>query len=210
MAGTDFTPFDFFNDNDLDFSTPVASPHSTGLAMPGPKGQGPTSSALLYTITWMIRLRKGRLMKLTEDTIENVDIAPGVYWKENLESKFASEAQERVPEPQYQHHDTIITVSTSKRGEHNLEKSFPKLDIDWTVIENKLRSWSHQKYNLRVTILLIYKESQLATKNKAGRGATKRHVAALDKLVYPAKSNRHMSRVARRLPAFPVPERLVH
>lgn len=123
-------------------------------------------------------------MKLTDDTIENVDVAPGVYWKDNLESKVMSEAQGRVPEPQYDHHDTIITVSTSKRGEHKFEKPFRKLDIDWQVIENKLRSWSNSKDSLRVTILLIYNESQQApATKKAGRGATKKHIAALDKLV---------------------------
>ena len=48
---------------------------------------------MLYTITWMLRLRKGRLMKLTEDTTENIDSAPSAYWKVNLESKLASETQ---------------------------------------------------------------------------------------------------------------------
>lgn len=95
-------------------------------------------------------------MKLTEDTVENIDIAPGAYWKVNLESKLASEAQERVPSAQYQHHDTIVTVTTSKRGEHDFEKTFPKLDIDWTVIENKLRSWSNPKHRLKVTIIDKY------------------------------------------------------
>ena len=196
MSDTDFAIpfFGFDNYDELDLSTPVASPTDPGgpqrseLAIPDSSGQGPSSSSLLYTVTWMMRLRKGRLMKLTEDTIEDIDIAPGAYWKQNLETKLASEAQERVPEPQYQHHDTIITVFTSKRGEPKFEKPFRRLEIDWTVIENKLRSWSDAKHSLRVTILLIYKESQQAATSKAGRGATKKHTAALEKLVTQQKA----------------------
>lgn len=70
MAGTGFAPFDFFYGYEVDLSTPVASPQRAGLAVPKPSAQEPPSSPLLYTITWMMRLRKGRLMKLTEDTIE--------------------------------------------------------------------------------------------------------------------------------------------
>jgi hypothetical protein len=191
MPDSDFQipPFDFYNDYELNLSTPVASPTDSDgsegreLAIPEPSDQGPSPPPLLYTITWMMRLRKGRLMKLTDDTIEDVDIAPGAYWTQTLESKVTSEVHERVPEPQYQHHDTIITVSTSKRGEHNFEKCFRKLDIDWKVIEKKLRSWSDSKHSLRVAIVLIYQEDQQFATKKAGRGATKKHTTALEKLV---------------------------
>jgi len=182
-------PFGLFYDDDFDFSTPVDSSAYPGglpqseLAIPEPGDQGPDSFPVLYTITWMLRLKKGRLMKLTEDTIENITIAPSAYWRLNLESKLASEAQERVPESQYEQRETTITVSTSKRGEPDFHKPFPNLDIDWTIIENKLRSWSNPKYKLKVTILLIYKEREQPTTKKAGRGATKKHAAALDKLI---------------------------
>jgi hypothetical protein len=33
-------------------------------------------------------------MKLTDGTIEHVNIAPGAYWKDKLESNVVSEAQE--------------------------------------------------------------------------------------------------------------------
>jgi hypothetical protein len=56
----------------------------------------------------MLRLLKGRSRKLTDNTIEDIDIAPGAYWKKNLESKLAEEAEIRVPKPQYNHRDTII------------------------------------------------------------------------------------------------------
>lgn len=157
MPGTDFEmpPFDFnFNndfDNDFehDFGTPLVSPiesvelQGSEQRTPESSGNGANISPSLCIITRKLRLRKGRLMKLTEDTIEDLDVLPGAYWKGTLKSKLASEVQQRVPEPQYQHNDTIITVSTSKRGVQAFEKPFGKLEINWAVIDNKLRSWSN-------------------------------------------------------------------
>jgi hypothetical protein len=40
-------------------------------------------------------------MKLIEDTIEDLNVLPGIFWKNTLKSKLASEIQQRVPKPQY-------------------------------------------------------------------------------------------------------------
>jgi hypothetical protein len=39
------------------------------------------STVFNYTIIWKLQLRKGRVTKLTEDTIEDVDVAPGAYFE---------------------------------------------------------------------------------------------------------------------------------
>ena len=44
--------------------------------------------SLCYTITWKLQLCKGRMVRYKEDTIENVEDTPGMYWKENLEQDF--------------------------------------------------------------------------------------------------------------------------
>ena len=123
---------------------------------------------------------------LTEDTIEDVDMAPGAYWSQILESELATIVANKVPAPDYQPDETRIVVSTSKRGEPDFPKRFNPLEIDWAIVENKLRTWSDQGNNLTVAMSFIYKESQqaIASKtNKTGRGATKRQLAARDKLV---------------------------
>ncbi|KAI1315582.1 hypothetical protein F5Y16DRAFT_202129 [Xylariaceae sp. FL0255] len=137
-----------------------------------------------YTITWKLHLRKGRLTKLTEDTIEDVQLAPSIYWSEILESELATLVTSRLPEPGYQPDETLITVSTSKRGEPSFLKRFDKLSINWMVVENKLESWCNRGSNLKVAISFIYKETWPPNRDgKTGRGATKKHSAALGRLV---------------------------
>jgi hypothetical protein len=75
-------------DNDGDFST--LDRHSFASEPPEEDGQlspqssdSKSSSVFDYTIIWKLQLRRGRVTKLTEDTVENVDVAPGAYW--NLE-----------------------------------------------------------------------------------------------------------------------------
>ncbi|KAI0810008.1 hypothetical protein GGR55DRAFT_695806 [Xylaria sp. FL0064] len=171
-----------YDDLDLDFSTPFVSQgenptYSSGLrgerAILEPGASAPESSPLPYTISWKLHLRKGRLAKLTEDTIEDVN------------PEIATLVNSRLPEPEYQPDETLIVVSSSKRGEPPLHKRFDRLAVDWAVIESKLNSWRRLGSNLKLAISFIYKESQQnsSREGKAGRGATKKHSAALDRLV---------------------------
>ena len=170
MEDTNFEiPSFHFEDAGLDFSTPVVSPSGSltrfggpwrgGQTTPEPGASAPDSIPLLYTITWKLQLRKGRITKLTEDTIEDIELAPGAYWNEVLQSELAILVQSKLPEPRYQPDETSITVSNSKRGERPFQKRFNKLLIDWTVIESKLRFWRNQGNNLKVAISFIYKEA---------------------------------------------------
>jgi hypothetical protein len=175
--------------HELDFSTPdhdsFVGDRPQEDEQPTPQSSDKESSSVLnYTIIWKLQLCKGRVTKLTEDTIEDVDVAPGAYWNEVLESELATLVKENVPDPQYQPDETTITVSNSKRGAPPYTRRFPKLIIEWADVESKLRSWSNLGDSLKVVISFIYKESQpTSKKGKAGRGATKKHSAALDKLV---------------------------
>lgn len=101
-TGLEIPSFEFNDGFELDFSTSNASqswPWRGGQAIPEPSDEGPDSSLLLYTITWKLQLRKGRIIKLTEDTIEDVEVAPGAYWNEVLASELATLATSKVPEP---------------------------------------------------------------------------------------------------------------
>ncbi|KAJ3569924.1 hypothetical protein NPX13_g5911 [Xylaria arbuscula] len=183
-----------YDDLDLDFSTPFVSQgenptYSSELrgerTILEPSASAPEPSRLSYTISWKLHLRKGRLAKLTEDTVEDVVLSPESYWNEVLESEIATLVKSRLPEPEYQPDETLIVVSSSKRGEPPLHKRFDRLAVDWAVIESKLNSWRRLGSNLKLAISFIYKESQpnSSREGKAGRGATKKHSAALDRLV---------------------------
>ncbi|KAF4629016.1 hypothetical protein G7Y89_g9126 [Cudoniella acicularis] len=71
---------------ELDFSTPdrhsfAGDPPEEG-RQPTPQSSDKESSSVFnYTIVWKLQLRKGRITSLTEDTIEDVDVAPGAYWR---------------------------------------------------------------------------------------------------------------------------------
>ncbi|KXJ84948.1 hypothetical protein Micbo1qcDRAFT_128818 [Microdochium bolleyi] len=120
---------------------------------------------------------------LVDYVIDNIKVAPDLCWEETLHFKLTNKANEKLPEPEYEHRETIITVSTSRRGEHPFKPSpFSGSDIDWTDIEDKLRSWSDPKHKLRIEFLVIYECLKVVTE-KVGRGATTKHTAALNKLV---------------------------
>lgn len=163
MQSTDYGQH-IFDDYDFerDFSTPLPEEDRRLLAQ---SSDNEASFVFNYTIIWKLQLRKGRVTKLTEDTREDVNAAPGAYWNEVLKSELA-------------------TVSNSKRGVPPYTRRFPKLIIEWADVENKVRSWSNLGDSLKVVISFIYKEAQpTSIKGKTGRGATKKHSAALDRLV---------------------------
>ncbi|RFU73472.1 hypothetical protein TARUN_8780 [Trichoderma arundinaceum] len=186
---------------ELDYGTPrSATFDSQGPALAdqahraGTEAQlGPEASALghsslcfTFTVVWKLQLRKGRMMTLTGDTVEDVNVASGAFWSNTLKLELLAVVEEKAPHPQYKPDETRITVSTSKRSQHDFQKRFTGLNIDWNLVDSKLQSWSNQGNSLIVEIWFIYKENQLDTTNKVGktgRGATNKQLAARDKLI---------------------------
>ncbi|KAI6747678.1 hypothetical protein HG531_008220 [Fusarium graminearum] len=74
-----------------------------------------------YSIEWKLQLRKGRLSKLTNDTEQNLVLAPGAFY---------------LPE------ETIVVVSVTDRSERDLTKRFDEFDIDWQMAAEQLCKWS--------------------------------------------------------------------
>jgi hypothetical protein len=144
MQDTGFeSPFDFYDEFELDYSTPVATPFDSPNIHGGPQQLIPESNneepdfyPLRYTILWKLQLRKGRIIKLTEDTIEDVIVAPSAYWNEFLESELETVVKDNVPEPQYQSDETTIAVSTSKREEPAFLKRFNKLTVTASKVQH--------------------------------------------------------------------------
>jgi hypothetical protein len=107
-------------------------------------------------------LKKGRLSKLTNDTEQNLVLAPGAFWDQTLKPKLQQLLAKKTPRNKcYEPDETNVIVSVTDRSQRDLTKRFDELDIDWGVVENQLVAWSHllrDGRQLRIDISFIYKE----------------------------------------------------
>jgi hypothetical protein len=108
-------------------------------------------------------LKKGRLSKLTNDTEQNLVLAPGAFWDQTLKPKLHQLLAKKTPRNKcYEPDETNVVVSVTDRSQRDLTKRFDELDIDWGVVENQLVAWSHllrDGRQLRIDISFIYKET---------------------------------------------------
>lgn len=162
----DSQPFDptQWDHQDLDFRTPqlsgINSRRASSFASlsPSPSSQRPSlpllqlddwdpdsaydespPSCIHYSIEWKLQLRKGRLAKLTNDTEQNLVLAPGAFWGSILEAKVERLLRQKTPRGKnYVPEETIIVVSVTDRGERDLTKRFDEFNIDWEMAEEQL------------------------------------------------------------------------
>ncbi|KAH7459850.1 hypothetical protein FOMA001_g19857 [Fusarium oxysporum f. sp. matthiolae] len=160
----DLTQWDY---DDLDFRTPQLSGiNSRGVSLadpsPLPGYQRPRLPLLQlddwdpdgtydespptcvhYSIEWKLQLRKGRLSKLTNDTEQNLVLAPGAFWETTFEAKVDKLLKQKTPRGKsYVPEETIVVVSVNDRSERDLTKRFDEFNIDWEMAEEQLRKWS--------------------------------------------------------------------
>lgn len=185
----DSQPFDptQWDYNDLDFRTPQLSGTNTravSLADPSPSPSQLQRSRLPllqlddwdpddtydecpptsvhYSIEWKLQLRKGRLSKLTNDTEQNLVLAPGALWEMTLKNKVDGLLRQKTPRgKKYVPEETIVVVSVTDRSERDLTKRFDELNVDWQMVEEQLYKWSplfRAGKKLRVDISFICKE----------------------------------------------------
>jgi hypothetical protein len=78
-----------------------------------------------YSIEWKLQLRKGRLSKLTNDTEQNLVLAPGALWETTLKNKVVGLLRQKTPRSKkYVPEETIVVVSVTDRSERDLTKRF--------------------------------------------------------------------------------------
>ncbi|KJZ69706.1 hypothetical protein HIM_10900 [Hirsutella minnesotensis 3608] len=204
-----FDESQWYDDNELTFSTPTigtrfrtaspvaaSQPLSSGEALPLLQREDWDERAVYdespptcvhYYLEWGLFLNKGRLMKLTNDTEPNLVLAPGAFWEKFLKAKLEKVLRQKTPQNKcFKPEETKITVSTTERGQRKLAKRFDEMDIDWVVIEDQMKAWSHLlKSGRRMTleISFIYKDKTIATGTKSGRGAGNRQRAEHNALI---------------------------
>ncbi|KAH7118707.1 hypothetical protein B0J13DRAFT_197512, partial [Dactylonectria estremocensis] len=201
---------EWYNDNDLDYRTPrldSSSPSPTNQSQPQrlalpllqlddwtpnlPYNEA-VPTCIRYSIEWKLLLNKGRLKKLTNDTEQNLTLAPGAFWDTTLKSKLEQLLKKKTPRTKsYEPEETTIIVSVTDRTERDLSKRFDEQDIEWGVIEDQLRAWSHLLHvgkRLRIEISFICKEvsrpaSMTTRQSTSTGGATAVQFAERDQLL---------------------------
>ncbi|PNP59235.1 hypothetical protein FNYG_14986 [Fusarium nygamai] len=179
----DLTQWDY---NDLDFRTPQLSGiDSRGVSFasvsPSPSGQRPRLPLLQlddwdpdgaydesppicvhYSIEWKLQLRKGRLSKLTNDTEQNLVLAPGAFWETTLEAKVDKLLKQKTPPGKsYVPEETIVVVSVTDRSERDLTKRLDEFNIDWELAEEQLGKWcplfrTGKKLRIDISFICMY------------------------------------------------------
>lgn len=155
MANPDFDISQWYNEDDLDYRTPGHEASDSRSISPAQQNQpqrGRPRLPLLqlvdwnpnlpydespptcihYSIEWKIVLKKGRLSKLTNDTEQDLVLAPGAFWDQTLEPKLQQLLAKKTPRNKYYEPDeTNVVVSVTDRSQRDLTKRFDVLDIDW-------------------------------------------------------------------------------
>jgi hypothetical protein len=100
----------------------------------------PSSDTLRYTVEWKAVLNTKRIGMYTE---ENVFLTLGAFWDAALHEKIDEAlSREFAPQDRPEPCNTVVVVSVNKRAERDITKEFLGLDVDWSIIGEKLESWA--------------------------------------------------------------------
>jgi hypothetical protein len=125
----------------------------------------------------------GEQQKISDDTEENLVLAPTAYWHEILKPKLDRVLQRKVDQNRsIRCDDTSIVAAVVPRTQHKLTKRFDAIDIDWSVIEKRLVEWGEslrRGKKLRISMSFSYVDSCPPTGTtkrgtKRGSSATQR------------------------------------
>jgi hypothetical protein len=131
----------------------------------------PPVDTLRYTVEWKAVMKTKRLGMNSE---EDIFLSPKAFWdatlQHSLDTLLGREfSQQDRPEPC----STLVVVSVTKRAERDLTKEFVGLDVDWSLIGEKLESWaSHfqEGKRLLVKITFRFRPRNAAPQTSSGRG----------------------------------------
>jgi hypothetical protein len=86
---------------------------------------------------------KGRLSKLTNDTEQNLVLAPGAFWETTLEARVDRFLMQKTPRGKIHvpEESIDVVVSVTDRSERVLTKGFYEFNVDWKMTEEKHCKW---------------------------------------------------------------------
>ncbi|KAI7970684.1 hypothetical protein EIK77_003084 [Talaromyces pinophilus] len=124
-----------------------------------------------YAVEWKVTINKRPVGHETEQVSE---MKPRRYWETYIKPKIDELLENQYSDKTLQIEDTKVIVSVNERGYKNkrLIRQFPKVRIDWYVVENQLVSWagSFPGRDLLVQITVNHKGiTNQASANHRGR-----------------------------------------
>jgi hypothetical protein len=125
---------------------------------------------------------------VSKDTEQDVVLAPAAYWRVVFQPKLEKMLSRKLARNRpVRSEDTSIVISVTERSQRDLAKRFDDTNVDWSVVERQLVSWSNfyrAGKKLRVYISFNYVgSSQLSATSsrktgKRGSSSTTQHMLA--------------------------------
>ncbi|KAK1633203.1 hypothetical protein BDP81DRAFT_495291 [Colletotrichum phormii] len=108
---------------------------------------------------------------VTKDSEQNVQVPPDVFWRTCLRAKLRDVLDRKLPSTKtFEAVDTNVVVSVTDRSQRDLVKRFDELDIDWSMLEAQLQTWSHLTSigkSLRIDLSFNYMQTRLPSERSA-------------------------------------------
>ncbi|KAI1317288.1 hypothetical protein F5Y16DRAFT_153261 [Xylariaceae sp. FL0255] len=105
-----------------------------------------------YAVEWKLSLN-GRVT--AKDTEQDVVFSPRDFWNISLQQELSKVLKRNKF---CQADETTIVVAITERLERDLVKRFDELNVDWTLIEKQMQSWSHLlRFGKRLRISIWFK-----------------------------------------------------
>jgi hypothetical protein len=87
-----------------------------------------------YDFRWKISQRENiRVRTVFSDTDPDLVLAPSDFW-----NAFLLQDEDKIPGDAYIYEETIIEISIERSRQRGLSKRFPKLQINWQMVDEHL------------------------------------------------------------------------
>jgi len=111
-----------------------------------------------------------------KDTEQHVVLAPRTFWDNILQTKLEKLADRKLYSKKcYRIEDTDVVISVTDRSQRDFTTQFEALEIDWTVIQKQLQSWSHLlQYGRQLRVNIAFNYVELARPSESSNQFCKR------------------------------------
>ena len=117
-----------------------------------------------YDFRWKISQRENiRARTVFSDTDPDLVLAPSDFWNVNFQARLESllQDEDKFPGDNYTCEETIIEISIERSRQRGLSKRFPKLQINWQMVDEHLEGLGdlfRKGRQITFSIEFVYKE----------------------------------------------------
>ncbi|PVH75292.1 hypothetical protein DL98DRAFT_551725 [Cadophora sp. DSE1049] len=134
-----------------------------------------------------------RARHVCSDTDPNLVLAPSDFWQIDFQARLESllQNEDKFPGDNYTYEETIIEISIERSRQRGLSKRFPKLQINWQMVDEHLESLGdmfRKRRQITLSIEFVYKEVSGNSTIAKGK-KKKKSTIKLEEIVYYIKAN---------------------